>query len=96
MLDVLARDVGDACVEAWGWGLVAGGGVGSMVVVVDVPDRDRGGAFGLAGPDPGVEEFLGQGPVVALDLAVVAGGVGGVRWWREATSVTVRVNAVAL
>src|SRR5450756_951236 len=47
-----------------------------MVVVVDVPDRDRGGAFGLAGPDPGVEEFLGQGPVVALDLAVVAGGVG--------------------
>src|SRR5450830_2162651 len=37
---------------------------------------NRGGAFGLAGPDPGVEEFLGQGPVVALDLAVVAGGVG--------------------
>src|SRR5665648_1082211 len=47
-----------------------------MVVVVDVPDRDRGGAFGLAGPDAGVEEFLGQGPVVSLDLAVVPGRVG--------------------
>src|SRR5450756_2147369 len=47
-----------------------------MVVVVDVPDCDRGGAFGLAGPDVGVEELFSQGPVVSLDLAVVPGRVG--------------------
>jgi hypothetical protein len=47
-----------------------------MVVVVDVPDVDRGGALGFAGPDAGVEELLGEDPVVALDLAVVAGCVG--------------------
>ena len=46
-----------------------------MIVVVDVPDLERGGAFGLGRPLAGVEQLLGQGPVVALDLAVVLGRV---------------------
>jgi hypothetical protein len=56
--------------------LVAGGGVWSVVVVVDVPDLDGVGSFGFAGPDAGVEEFFGQGALIALDFAVVAWGVG--------------------
>jgi len=56
--------------------LVAGGGVAAMAVVVDVPDLDRGGPFGLAGPDAGVEKLLGQEPVVSLHLAVVPWRVG--------------------
>ena len=43
----------------------------SMVVVVDVPDADRPRSLGLAGPFAGVEEFLGEGALIALDLAVV-------------------------
>ena len=67
-----------------------------MVVVVDVPDLDRGGAFGLGGPEAGVEELFGQDPVVALDLAVVPWGVGTDALRREATAVTVWVKVVAL
>src|SRR3954462_2907274 len=47
-----------------------------MVVVVDVPDGQSLGAVFFAGPDEGVEELFGQDPVVALDFAVVAWGLG--------------------
>src|SRR3954462_11443617 len=47
-----------------------------MVVVVDVPDGQSLGAVFFAGPDEGVEELFGQDPVVALDFAVMAWGVG--------------------
>jgi hypothetical protein len=50
-----------------------------MVVVVHVPDRQGVGAVLFAGPGVGVEEFLAQDAVVALDFAVVAWGV-----WRDA------------
>jgi hypothetical protein len=43
-----------------------------MVVVVHVPHAQGGGALVFAGPGAGVEEFLGQDPVIALDFAVVA------------------------
>lgn len=46
-----------------------------MVVVVDVPDVERVGSVLLAGPFAGVEELLGQDPVVGLDLPVVAWSV---------------------
>jgi hypothetical protein len=48
-----------------------------MVVVVDVPDGEGGGAVRFAGPGVGVEEFFGEDAVVAFDFAVVAWGVGG-------------------
>lgn len=48
-----------------------------MVVVVNVPDRKGLGLLGLRGPCPGVEEFLGQDSVLALDLPAVAWSVGG-------------------
>lgn len=38
-LAVAGHDVGDVGWESGGWGLVSGGSVGSMVVVVDVPDE---------------------------------------------------------
>jgi len=46
-----------------------------MVVVVDVPDVDRGAAVAFGGPLAGVEELFGQGAVVALKLSVVLGRV---------------------
>src|SRR5215213_2258597 len=46
-----------------------------MVVVVDVPDGQRGGSLGFAGPGAGVEQLFGQGAVVPLNLAVVSWGV---------------------
>lgn len=57
-------------------GLVAGGAVGPMVVVVDVPGRDRVAALGFAEPGPGVEQLVGQDALVSLDLAVVPWRVG--------------------
>lgn len=59
------------------WWLVSGGSVGSMVVVVDVPDLQCCCAVLFAGPGVGVEEFFGQDAVVALDFAVVAWCVWG-------------------
>src|SRR5690606_21292931 len=47
-----------------------------MVVVVDVPGADGGGAFGFAVPGVGVEELFGQDALVALDFAVVPRCVG--------------------
>jgi hypothetical protein len=44
-LAVAGHDVDDRGWQSGGWWLVAGGGVGSMVVVVDVPDLDRVGAL---------------------------------------------------
>lgn len=58
------------------WGLVADRSVGSMIVVMDVPDSYCLGARVFAVKDARIEEFFGQDPVVALDLAVVARGVG--------------------
>lgn len=43
---------------------------------MDVPDGQGVSAVVFAGPLAGVEEFLSQDPVVALDFAVVAGCVG--------------------
>jgi hypothetical protein len=42
-----------------------------MVVVVDVPDGNGGGALVLAGELAGVEDLFGQDALVALDLPVV-------------------------
>ena len=70
------HDVGDVCWDAGGGWLVAAGGVGSMVVVVVVPHRDGVTALLLSGVGTRVEALLGQDAVVALDLAVVPGGVG--------------------
>src|SRR5690606_3013352 len=47
-----------------------------MVVVVDVPDLQGLAALQLGGPDAGVEEFLGQDPLIAFDFAVVTRCVG--------------------
>lgn len=47
LLVVLVNDVGDVGVEACGGGLAVGGCVGAMVVLVDVPDVDRGGPLVL-------------------------------------------------
>lgn len=66
---------------------------GSVVVVVDQPGAQRGGALVLGRPGLGVEQFFGQDPLGALDLAVVSWGVGRVSWWREPARV--RVNAPA-
>lgn len=46
-----------------------------MVVVVQVPDADCGRAFGFGRERAGVEQFLGEDPLVALGLAVVTRGV---------------------
>ena len=67
--------MGDTGVEPGRWRPVPGGSVGSVVVVVDVPHRKGLRSLGFAGPVPGVEELLGQNPVVALDLPVVPWGV---------------------
>ena len=45
-----------------------------MVVVVDVPDVDRGCTLVLGGELLGVEELLGEDALVALGLPVVAWG----------------------
>ena len=50
------------------WGLVADRSVGSMIVVMDVPDSYCLGARVFAVVDARIEEFFGQDPVVALDL----------------------------
>ena len=71
-LVVLPREV----VNAAGGGLAVQGGVGSVVVVVVEPGLVGGLALGLAGPGMGVGPLTGQSTVVALDLAVVAWGVG--------------------
>ena len=47
----------------------------AVVVVVDVPDRDRGRAVLLAVEISGIEQFLGQDSLVALDLSIVLRGV---------------------
>ena len=39
-----------------------------MEVVVHVPDFDRPGGFGLGGERAGVEQFLGEDPLVTLYL----------------------------
>lgn len=64
------------CWGAGGGWLAAAGGVGSMVVVVVVPHGDGVAALLLRGIGTRVEALLGQDAVVALDLAVVAWGVG--------------------
>lgn len=48
----------------------------SMIVVVDIPDAQRLPALQVRGPFAGIAEFLGQDPVVALDLPVVERCVG--------------------
>jgi len=50
--------------------------VGSVEVVVDVPDLQGGCAFVFGGPFVGVEELFNEDPVVALDFPVVARRVG--------------------
>src|SRR5699024_3886214 len=47
-----------------------------MVVVVVVPDHDGLASGGFAGVGAGVEAFVGEDPLVALDFSVVAGCVG--------------------
>ncbi len=46
-LGVLCHDVGDSRWQECGWRSVADCSMGSMVVVVDVPDPDGGGALGF-------------------------------------------------
>jgi hypothetical protein len=46
--------------------------MGSVVVVVDVPNFKGLCALLLRGPYPGIPELFGRYPVVALNLAVVA------------------------
>ena len=56
------------------WSRVAGGwptAVRAVVVVVDVLHADRGVPLVLADELTGVKQFVGHGPLVALDLAVV-------------------------
>lgn len=55
-----------------------GGTVGPMEVVVDVPDSECVCAFVFGGPFTGVEELLGEDPVVALHFPVVSRRV-----WRD-------------
>jgi len=47
LLGVLHHNVGDSGGGEGGWGLVAGGGVGSVVVVVDEPALEVVGALGF-------------------------------------------------
>ncbi len=47
-----------------------------VVVVVDVPDSDRGGAGIFAVELAGVEQFLGKDSLVALDLPLWRGVYG--------------------
>ena len=46
--------------------------MGSTVVIADVPYDDGLWSLGFADPVAGVEESLGENPVVSLDLAVVS------------------------
>lgn len=46
-----------------------------MIVVVDIPHPDRLGSSGFRGVRAGIEKFLGQDPVIPLDLAVMARSV---------------------
>ncbi len=48
----------------------------AMVVVVDVPHCDGLGGFGFAAELGGVEDFLGEDPLVALHFPIVPRGVG--------------------
>lgn len=50
--------------------------VGAVVVVVDVPDSDRGVAGVFALELSGVQQFFGQDSLVALYLPVVSGRLG--------------------
>ena len=43
----------------------------SVVIVVNIPDFDRGAPLLLAGVFAGVEQFFGEGAVVAFDFPVV-------------------------
>jgi hypothetical protein len=60
-LGVLHHDVADSGGGEGGGGLVADGGVGSVVVVVDEPALKVVGALGLAGPGSGVGELRAEG-----------------------------------
>ena len=69
------HDVGDSGGGEGGRGLVADGGVGSVVVVVDEPALEVVGALGFAGPGSGVGELGAQGPVYRSTFPLVCG------WW---------------
>jgi hypothetical protein len=47
-----------------------------VIVEVDVPNLECFAALGLGSPSSGVEELVGEDPVVAFHLAVVARSVG--------------------
>ena len=59
--------------ETAGWWLIPGGRIGSIVVVVDVPNAYCLSALLVGGPFAGVEEFLGRNPLVAFDLSLGRG-----------------------
>ena len=53
-----------------------GSAMRAVVVVVDVPDSDRGGAGIFAVELSGVEQFVRRDPLVALDFSVGRGVYG--------------------
>ena len=57
---VRGRDVVDTVRGARGRGLVAAGGMGSVVIVVIDPDRHRGPSGVFAGVGAGVEHLIDQ------------------------------------
>ena len=53
--------------DAGGRGLIGAGGVWAMMVITVGPDTDRFAALVLGVEGVGVEAFLGEDPLVALD-----------------------------
>src|SRR5699024_4351285 len=74
-LEVGGLDVSDTRPDSRCWWPAPCAAVPAVVVVVDVPDRDRGRAVLLAVEISGIEQFLGQDSLVALDLSIVLRGV---------------------
>src|SRR5699024_2333783 len=74
-LALRGHDVVVTFVDAGGRGLISAGGMRPMIVVMVDPDADRFAALALGVESVGVEAFLGEDPLVALDFPVVPGRV---------------------